>query len=405
MKTVAIISEYNPFHTGHEYQLGRIREEFGQDTRIIAIMSGNFTQRGETAITDKTTRAECAVKGGVDLVLELPFPHSSSSAEFFARGGVSIANSLGVVDVLSFGSESGDIEEIVTIAKAMISSKYTEKIAELSADPDFNSFGYPRLCEMAYCELFLEELNYDFSSSNNILALEYVKALILENSSITPHTIKRCGADYNEKKIVDSIHQSASAIRSASIRSPISALDYIPLSSKSVISSAINSGAYPCDMEKLSTAIISHFRLNPPSAEQAIHDAGGGLYNRIYNNSFKTNSINELIKLTDTKKYTSARVRRAILNSFLGVTSSMVKNPPLYTQVLAMNGVGKSILKEIKKKSAISVITKPTSYDGLSTGAKIQKNFSDRADFIFQLTKPAFFMGATALKTTPFVAD
>lgn len=405
MKTVAIISEYNPFHTGHKYQLDRIREEFGQDTRIIAIMSGNFTQRGETAITDKTTRAECAVKGGVDLVLELPFPHSSSSAEFFARAGVSIANSLGVVDVLSFGSESGDIEEINTIAKAMISSKYTEKIAELSADPDFNSFGYPRLCEIAYCELFSKKLNYDFSSSNNILALEYVKALILENSSITPHTIKRCGADYNEDKIVDSIHQSASAIRSSSTISPISALDYMPLSSKNTILSAINSGAYPCDMEKLSTAIISHFRLNPPSAEQAIHDAGGGLYNRIYNNSFKTNSINELIKLTDTKKYTSARVRRAILNSFLGVTSSKVKNPPLYTQVLAMNGVGKSILKEIKKKGAISVITKPTSYEGLPAEAKIQKEFSDRADFVFQLTKPAFFMGATALRTTPFVAD
>ena len=102
MKTVAIIAEYNPFHTGHEYQINKIRQEFGQDTRIIAIMSGNYTQRGNIAIMDKSTRAECAVRCGVNLVLELPFPFSCSSAEFFAKSGVKIADSLGIIDILSF---------------------------------------------------------------------------------------------------------------------------------------------------------------------------------------------------------------------------------------------------------------------------------------------------------------
>ena len=112
MKTVAIIAEYNPFHSGHEYHINKIREEFGSDTRILAIMSGNFTQRGEIAYADKYFRAECAVRCGVNLVLELPFPYSLSSAEIFAKSGVKIADALGVTDILSFGSEAGSIETL-----------------------------------------------------------------------------------------------------------------------------------------------------------------------------------------------------------------------------------------------------------------------------------------------------
>ena len=117
MTTVAIIAEYNPFHKGHQHQIEKIREEFGPETAVIIIMSGNYTQRGEIAVIGKDSRAKCAVLGGANLVLELPFPFSSSSAEFFARSGVKIADSLGIVDYLSFGSESGDINVLVEAAK------------------------------------------------------------------------------------------------------------------------------------------------------------------------------------------------------------------------------------------------------------------------------------------------
>ena len=136
MKTVAIISEYNPFHTGHEHQLKSIRRDFGEDTRIIAIMSGNYTQRAETAVLDKYLRAECAVLCGVDLVLELPFPYSSSSAEFFARSGVHIADSIGVVDFLSFGSECGDIESLKRTASISLTDEYKCTLKKLSSMPE-----------------------------------------------------------------------------------------------------------------------------------------------------------------------------------------------------------------------------------------------------------------------------
>jgi len=405
MKTVAIISEYNPFHTGHEHQIKCIKRDYGEDARIIAIMSGNYTQRAETAIMDKYLRAECAIRCGVDLVLELPFPYSSSSAEFFAKSGVHIADSLGVVDVLSFGSECGDIESLKRIAKTALSTEYQTTLKKLAQATENSAIGYPKLCAMAYYELTGEKSDSLISSPNNILALEYLKALFLNESIITPHTVYREGADYSEKSIVSSLYQSATAIRHLSFADAYSAVKYIPQNAKTTIINAINDGAFPCDMERLSNAIISYFRLNKPSDDLSLHDANDGIYNRIYSQSFETDSLTELIKLSDTKKYTTSRIRRAILNSFLGVTSSRVRELPLYTQALGMNGVGKSILKEIKKKGAFPVITKAASYGHLSPEARAQKEFSDRADFVFQLTRPSFIMGAASLKTTPFVSD
>ncbi|MBR5144795.1 MAG: nucleotidyltransferase family protein, partial [Clostridia bacterium] len=134
MKVAAIISEYNPFHNGHEYQIKKLRQMLGDDTAVIAIMSGNYTQRGEIAVTDKTIRARAAIECGVNLVLELPFPYSMSSAEFFARSGVKIAHEIGVVDYLAFGSESGDISELSDLASIISSDEYKLTLESLSGD-------------------------------------------------------------------------------------------------------------------------------------------------------------------------------------------------------------------------------------------------------------------------------
>ena len=132
MKTIAIISEYNPFHTGHQYQIDHIREKFGTDTRIISIMSGNFTQRGDLSVFDMSARAEAAVRAGVDLVLLLPFPYSMSSAEYFAGAGVYIADSLGVVDYLAFGSECGDISKLESVVDNILSNKFYDTLKDVS---------------------------------------------------------------------------------------------------------------------------------------------------------------------------------------------------------------------------------------------------------------------------------
>ncbi len=401
MKTVAIIAEYNPFHTGHEYQINKIREEFGQDTRIIAIMSGNYTQRGSIAIMDKSTRAECAVRCGVNLVLELPFPFSCSSAEFFAKSGVYIVSRLGVVDILSFGSELGDINKLELIAANIKSKHYQDILSELINASSNKNIGYPALCEKAYKLLCGEDITSDFFTSNNILAIEYIKALSLLGTTIKAHTIKRVGAEYSENKITGEAHQSASAIRNLMLINFDSAIEYIPNDAKNTVSSAYMNKHMPCVEDKLSSAVISHFRLNSPKAQ--IHDADGGLYNRLQNASFEASTISKLTEIADTKKYTSSRIRRAIWYSFFGVTSSEVNKLPHYTQVLAMDNVGKSILKDVKKKTDFHVVTKPSSYDFLSETAKAQKELSDKADSVFQLTKPKTTYGNLSLKTSPFV--
>lgn len=401
MVTVAIISEYNPFHLGHEHHIKKIREEFGDDTRIVAIMSGNYTQRGEIAIADKFLRAKLAVLSGVNLVLELPFPYSMSSAEFFASAGVHIAESLGCVDYLSFGSELGDIDELNKIAKRLDSNEYKEAIKNRISDTANAKVGYPELCEATYTALYGSAIS-DIFTPNNILAIEYIKAIIKQKSTIKPHTVLRCGSGYSDRNIDAQILPSALAIRELLGKNEISALDFIPDIAKNEIFSEMGK-SFPTNDDKLSLAILSTLRLNSPALKSSVHDAAGGLYNRLHSASFEAESIQSLIALCETKKYTTARIKRAIWYSYIGVTSSDVKSKPEYTQLLALDGTGRRVLKTIKECGKIPVITKPSKTDALSAEAKSQKALSDKADSVFQLTKPNFVSGKYSLLCTPFV--
>ncbi len=402
MVTVAIVSEYNPFHTGHKFHFEKIREEFGKETRIISIMSGNYTQRGDIAIMDKSLRAECAVISGADLVLEIPFPFSMGSAEIFAKCGVEIANKLSVVDYLSFGSECGDINQLSIVANNMLSKEYKNELNRLVNSED--KIGYAALMEKAYNNLYKKHINKTFFTANNILAIEYIKQIKLQSSNIIPHTIKRIGSEYRNENIIEAPHQSATAIRLLMRKNINSAMNYIPQKTNNTVLSAYFNGEFPTDVEKLSSSIISHFRLNS-SLDKTTHDSDEGLYNRLRNNSFKANTISMLTQLTDTKKYTHARIKRAIWYSFFGVTSSEIKRSLEYTQVLAMNSVGKSILKEVKKMKAFPVLTKPSANSALPFNAIPQKQRADAADSIFQLTKPRFVSGNASLIKTPFILD
>ncbi len=403
MKIAAIIAEYNPFHSGHKYQLDAIRECLGEDTAIIAIMSGNFTQRSEPAIADKTVRARAAVECGVNLVLELPFPFSMSSAELFAKSGVRIANALGVVDYLVFGSESGDISELSDLSDVMMSEEYSLILDALSTDPEYKEYGYPELCSIALNRLYGKDISRDFYSPNNILAIEYIKALKSENSNIIPYTIKREGAGYLDSLDDDKEFQSATAIRGKMLEKSDSAFDYVPNCAKKVFEEAMHLGKMPADSTRLDLAVISSLRLNSPSEWVEIHDAGGGLYNRLCDLSAEATSISSLVSLAETKKYTKARIRRAIWNTYFGVTSSEVKALPPYTQVLAMDTVGQSILKRIKKMSDFPVITKPSSYRDYDFDVILEKELSNKADSIYGLTLDVPNSGRFALKFTPYV--
>ena len=242
-----------------------------------------------------------------------------------------------------------------------------------------------------------------FFTPNNILAIEYIKALIRTHSNITPYTIKRKGADYNCESIIDSRYQSASAIRNQFAEDANFALDFLPKTSKNTITTAIEQGELPCDTEKLSPAVLSYFRLSSPTSACDIHDADGGLYNRLIASSIKATSINDLTKLASTKKYTIARIKRAMWSSFFGVTSSDVRTPPRYTQVLAVDSVGQALLKRIKKAADFPIVTKPSSSSNLDEIALRQKRLSDTSDFIYELSKPCPSSADKVFKAKPFV--
>lgn len=403
MKTAAIIAEYNPFHNGHKYQIDKLREQLGADTAVIAIMSGNFTQRGELAIADKTVRARAAIDSGVNLVLELPFPYSMSSAEFFAAAGVHIANSIGVVDFLVFGSENGDIGTLSEIAENMLSEKFLAALCEREASPENAAVGYPQLCESTYNVTFEKKAPSSLFSPNNILALEYIKALLRIGSLITPITIKRSGAGYNDPLIHKTELQSANSLRKLINGRDNSAFNYIPNTAARAFFDAQKDGKMPSDESRLDNAVISHFRLNSPTESVNIHDAAGGLYNRLCRISAQATSISSLTSMTETKKYTSARIRRAVWNSFFGVTSSDVRRTPAYTQVLGLDSIGRLLLKRIKKMSDFPVITKPSSYNELSDDVILQKELSNKADSVYGLSLDAPNSGTFALSFTPYV--
>ena len=401
MATVAIITEYNPFHKGHEYQIKKIREMLGEDTEIIAIMSGNTVQRGDVAVLDKYMRAECACLSGVNLVLELPFPFSSASAEIFAASGVKIADALGVVDYLAFGSESGDIDELIKIADIMNGESFKDTFAKISNDSRHLGAGYPELIEAAYKKATGKA--HVPLTPNNILGIEYIKQLKNRNSKITPITIKREGAGFNEESVTGERYESATAIRSISAEAPEDALLHIPEATRETVSRAIAEGLFPASLDSLSSIIIPSLLLNSTASDEDIHDAAGGLYNRLISAARGSVTISELVRLAETKRYTNARIRRAILFSYLGVTSSKAKALPAYTQVLASDKVGFGILARARKSSAIPILTKPTDTDKLCDEAKEQKSLSDKVDILFGFATKKKRDARQMLSRTPYV--
>ena len=410
MKTVAVISEYNPFHLGHAHHLSSIRRTFGEDTAIIAIMSGNYTQRGELAVADAFLRARTAVDAGVQLVLKLPFPFSSSVAERFASAGVSIANRLGVVDHLSFGSECGELSLLTEIAERMNSSAYRERLATLQKDTQNPSFGHPKQAMLLFSDMFGEKYQSILCEPNNILAIEYLRALQKHASPILPHTVKREGDSFLSSELHSDEFPSARAIRQCWLSGEKADVllfeetkEFLPISSHETYLHAISNMEMPVDSNRLSNVALAFLRNILPNPYAVPADGHGGLYRRVQKKAMNAKSFEEVIQLSCTKKYTAARIRRMVLYALLGVTSSEFAQEPQYAQILAMDERGQRLVKEIKKKGSIELLTKPADYTSLSHEAARQAEIDFRADELFQLAKPVVFQGGTSFRCTPYL--
>ncbi|MDR3598234.1 nucleotidyltransferase [Clostridium sp.] len=354
-----IITEYNPFHKGHEYHLKKARHDTNADG-IVCVMSGNFMQRGIPAIIDKWKRAEMAIKNGVDLVLELPLVYSISSAEHFAFGGISLLNSLGIIDNLYFGSEEGNINILKEIAEILVSEplKYKNLLKNnLNSGLPFHTSRANALNDYLNDNKVLDVL----ANSNNILGIEYIKALLVLNSSIIPKTLRREGASYNDINLTPTF-SSATSIRKHLKENSLSELiDALPKASYDILDNLFTLN-YPFIFEDNMFEYIKYKLFTNNRSLLNLPDVSEGLENKILREILHANSFDELILNSKSKRYTYTRISRILAQCFLNLEdfnlSDLSKASAPYIRVLAFNSIGRNILKDIKTKSNRNIITK-----------------------------------------------
>ena len=367
MSVIGIVGEYNPFHYGHKHHIAETKRLLGEDCPVVCAMSGDFIQRGEAAVYSKFARAEAAVRSGVDLVLELPPAWALSSAEGFARGAVGLLGSIGVVTHLSFGSECGEVEPLETLAEILLDPLIGADIRrELEAQEGI-PFAAARQRAVAKRA---GELSGQLETPNNILAVEYIKAVYEQGLSIKPVTVQRFGSGHD--KISESGHKSAAEIRRALANgADISAS--VPGSAYEIYRREDKLGRGPVLMENLESAMISRLRMLPNSAFAALPDAGEGLNNRLARAAREESGLDAVIAAAKSKRYALSRIRRMVMCAVLGISADMSRETPPYARVLAANARGCALLRDMDGKARIPVITKPAAVKEL--GAECREVF------------------------------
>ncbi len=379
MLVAGIISEYNPFHLGHAALISRTR--LNGATHIVAVMSGNFVQRGEPAVLSKWARTRQALQNGVDLVIELPLPWALSGAEKFAFGGVSLLDAAGV-DMLSFGSECGSVEELIKTAKALNSPSLGEAMQrELKGG---STFAGAR--QKAIGSLFGNEMAQFLREPNNILGIEYLKALNKLHSNVKPFTIKRVGAAHDALTSDEKI-ASASRIRSL-IQNGGDFSSLMPKVAEEITLQEIASKSAPASITVAERAILSKLRTMSRSEFAALPDISEGLENRVYAAARKATNLEEVYSLVKSKRYTHARIRRIVLSAFLGLNSLMSAEPPPYLRVLGFNKHGVEILHSIKSTTKLPIITNSSDILSLDNKAKNVIELECRSTDLFALCTP-----------------
>ncbi len=337
MKISALIAEFNPLHAGHKLLIDTIKQE---NDAVIAVMSGNFVQRGECAIFEKYDRARAAIANGVDLVIELPVLYCLSSAEGFARGGVEILEKCGVVNSLYFGSECGDISVLTKCAEVLndengeFSSLLNEKLSE--------GMSFPKARQLA-AEAVIKEASV-LNEPNNILAVEYIKAIKNLGSKIIPYTIKRLGGGYNDTDIKTSV-PSASAIR-ARLKVGKDANEYM----------LYNYEASPTFMKDFDIITASRLKAIGKEELMLLPDCNEEIASRLKDASFK-NTFAEIVEEASCRRYTQSRIRRILCNMIIGNHFKEYISPT-YIRPIAFNKKGSELLRLMKESSSLPIASR-----------------------------------------------
>lgn len=350
MAVAGVIAEYNPFHRGHAWQLAEIRRRLGADTAVTVCMSGNFVQRGDFAVAGKHARAEMALRGGADLVLELPTPWSAATAERFAQGGVAVLAAAGVVTHLAFGCESGALEPLQAAAEGLESEEFRERLRNI---PDKE---IPFAAARQQALYGLTEAADCLSRPNDALAVEYLRAMKAQGANLEPLALPRVGAGHDS--VEERLCPSASVIREKLLAGE-AWRTVLPETSAAVLSREIEAGRAPVSMENCHRAVLSQLR-RMEEEDFRVYDGGNeGLYHRFYAAVRSAASTAELLETAKTRRYTLARLRRMLLQAYLGVPQAARGETPPYIRVLGANARGRALLGEMRRTASLPVITKP----------------------------------------------
>ncbi len=352
MKISGIICEYNPLHNGHLHHIRAVRAN-GADA-IVAVMSGNFMQRGDVSIMEKLTRAQLALKAGVDLVIELPVIWSLSPADQFAAGGVALLDALRVVDEISFGCECADLGLLQTAAEVCrtCQTEYADTLRHFTRQGN----SYPAVLQELVTQIAGEEVAAVLSEPNNTLAISYLNALTDQSSRIRPFAVQRRGAGHNstgaapisEPICTETDLSEVKSIASASyirycLDENIDCRHMVPAASYRAINEAMKNGTF-ASMRNLERILLYTLRTFPPEYLPEIAEVGSqGLANRIYQARTAT-SLDDLWNRLRTKRYPTARLRRILLHMLIGVTKNDIYTLPPYGRILAFNNTGRTVL-------------------------------------------------------------
>lgn len=377
-----IICEFNPFHEGHAYLFSEARRLGAKN--IVCAMSGSSVQRGELAIIDKYYRAESALKGGADLVLELPFPWSSASAEYFATAGIKVLSPY--CDAVVFGSECGEIDILKKAARTALTSEFCEEYDQRKQNGEGAA--------SAYFSLLKDVSGVEFSS-NDVLGIEYIKAALRMSLDIEFYTVKRIGNAYRDDNIHEGQTPSASAIRRE-----------IAAKNHEIISSLESNFGHSLegeitDFSLVEKALLLHFRLADACELSGYAEADGGVAERICSAARESADMQGFWSLLRTKRYTDAKLARAVLFCLTKVERELLSKDPEYIYLLAADRGGRELLTSVKKSggATIPIVTKPA--DAPRGGEQFA--VEERLNSLFSLAREKAYPVGDSYKKNAFI--
>lgn len=380
MITAGIVAEYNPFHLGHQYQLTALRRTLGEDCAVVAVMSGNYVQRGDFALLPKHLRAEMALRCGVDLVLELPTVCAMATAETFARGAVGILQAAGVVTHLCFGSECGDLAQLEAAAACLESEDY--QIALGAALKQGGSFAAAR---QRAAETAAGRPLPCLEGPNNNLGIEYLRALRRFDSPIQPVTVRRVGAAHDSREPSAEI-ASASLLRRLTLAGE-DAGAWMPPEAAEVLRRATETGLAPASLANCERAVLAVLRRMNEEDFRSYDGGGEGLYHRFYQAVGRAETVEALLADCKTRRYAMSRLRRMLMAAYLGLEPQPPAPP--YLRVLGATEQGRVLLRRMKKEAALPVVTKPAGVRKLGRAAEDFLRRESRYTDLYALACPA----------------